>query len=139
MADRTRQRLSPSSILTELDLFLMFAGPGCFWIILRGISRRSVIVFSGARLQSTEKEPSMSVKVEEQSIRITHLWIYPLKSASPIAVDKALLDAWGLQHDRVFMLVEEDKKTWGSFKSMSQKRYPKVGLGASALTRWSLF
>lgn len=69
---------------------------------------------------------SIMIGSRKQQIRISQLWMYPLKSASPIAVSTAVLDKWGLKYDRIFMLVEEDKKEDGKFKSMSQKRYPVV-------------
>ena len=62
----------------------------------------------------------------ERDIQIARIWIHPFKSASPIEVTKVLVESRGLQYDRIYMLVEEEKKEPGQYKSMSQKRYPMV-------------
>lgn len=62
----------------------------------------------------------------KHTLHIAQLWIHPLKSASPIKVETSLVDRWGLQYDRIYMLVEQDKKEPYHWKSMSQKRYTKV-------------
>lgn len=77
-------------------------------------------------------------KTKKQRIHIEALWIYPLKGASPIRVESALVDTWGLQYDRIYMLVEQDRKQDNMFKSMSQKRYPKVRREQSTPSRTTL-
>ncbi|KIV96581.1 hypothetical protein PV10_00426 [Exophiala mesophila] len=64
----------------------------------------------------------------ERDIQISRIWIHPFKSASPIEVTKVLVDSRGLQYDRIYMLVEEEKREPGQYKSMSQKRYPMMAL-----------
>lgn len=84
------------------------------------------IVASFSNRVQTKLIGMSDTKTKRRAIRIAQLWIYPLKSASPIRVESTLLDTWGMQYDRIYMLVEEDKKYDNMFKSMSQKRYPKV-------------
>ncbi|RVX68600.1 hypothetical protein B0A52_07027 [Exophiala mesophila] len=59
-------------------------------------------------------------------IKVTGIWIYPVKSCRGIQVQSADIDEFGLKYDRIYMIVEPIRKTPGRFKSMSQKRYPKM-------------
>jgi uncharacterized protein len=55
-------------------------------------------------------------------IRLTGLYVYPIKSCGAIAVEEWDVDERGLRHDRRWMLVDE----LGRF--MSQRRYPLMAL-----------
>jgi len=68
----------------------------------------------------------MSLDSESQGIRVCGIWIHPVKSCRAIQLDASDLDEFGLRYDRIYMLVEPERKKPGHFKSMSQKRYPKI-------------
>src|SRR5688572_14746362 len=57
-----------------------------------------------------------------KDLRLTEIWIYPIKSLGGIPLKSAKVMEKGLQHDRRFMLVGED----GLF--MTQRIYPKMAL-----------
>ena len=40
-------------------------------------------------------------------IKISKLYVHPLKSAAAVSVDKVSIDAFGLENDRRWMLVDE--------------------------------
>ena len=56
------------------------------------------------------------------SIRLTGLNIYPIKSARGIPLDASVVDQFGLQHDRRWMVVDES----GVF--LSQRSHPRLAL-----------
>lgn len=58
----------------------------------------------------------------KQSIKISELYIYPVKSLAGISLKQAELDSMGLKYDRRWMLVAED----GKF--LSQRTLPKMAL-----------
>lgn len=61
-------------------------------------------------------------------MKISELFIHPLKSAAAVSVDKASIDAFGFEHDRRWMLVDEK----GDF--LSQRQLPQMCLiNATAL------
>lgn len=55
-------------------------------------------------------------------IKISELYIHPLKSAAAISLEQGLLDEFGLQHDRRWMLVDDK----GHF--LSQRQLPEMCL-----------
>jgi uncharacterized protein YcbX len=55
-------------------------------------------------------------------MKISEIWIYPIKSLAGISLSKAQVQAKGLQYDRRWMLVDE----WGTF--ITQRTYPKLAL-----------
>lgn len=60
-------------------------------------------------------------------IRISQLNIYPIKSLGGIAVDNALVTDRGLQHDRGYMLVDENNNF------LTQREYPVMALLQTAM------
>ncbi|MCI0434075.1 MAG: MOSC N-terminal beta barrel domain-containing protein [Gemmatimonadetes bacterium] len=60
--------------------------------------------------------------------RVTRLFVYPVKSAAGIPCDEAVIDAFGIQHDRRWMAVRSD----GSF--LSQRTCPRLALVRVSLT-----
>src|SRR5690242_554285 len=57
-----------------------------------------------------------------KDLRLSEIWIYPIKSLGGISLQTANVMEKGLQYDRRFMLVGED----GLF--MTQRIYPKMAL-----------
>src|SRR3954468_9174869 len=57
------------------------------------------------------------------TVHVTSLFYYPVKSCRGIAVDSAALDRRGIVGDRRFMIVDE----WARF--VSQRSHPKLALG----------
>ncbi|MDH5424863.1 MAG: MOSC domain-containing protein [Gammaproteobacteria bacterium] len=55
-------------------------------------------------------------------MKVSELYIHPLKSAAAVAVTKAAIDAFGFEHDRRWMLVDEK----GEF--LSQRQFPRMCL-----------
>ena len=62
-------------------------------------------------------------------MRIQDIYIYPIKSLGGIRVKEALLREKGFEHDRRFMLVDEQ----GNF--LSQRKHPQMALLQTGLTR----
>lgn len=60
------------------------------------------------------------------------LYVYPIKSAGGISLEEARLDERGIEHDRRWMLVDEN----GKF--MSQRKHPRMALISTRLTPESL-
>jgi uncharacterized protein YcbX len=52
------------------------------------------------------------------TIRVSELWVYPVKSCAGLRLMRAAVDARGIEHDRRFMLVDRD----GRF--LSQRSHP---------------
>jgi uncharacterized protein len=65
--------------------------------------------------------------VAEPLATLTGLYVYPLKSARGIALERATLDERGIEHDRRWMVVDEQ----GVF--VSQRTHPRLALVATAL------
>lgn len=42
------------------------------------------------------------------AVRVSALWVYPVKGAAGLAVESAPVEPWGLRHDRRWMVVAED-------------------------------
>ena len=63
---------------------------------------------------------------------LTSLYVYPIKSVGGIALREARLDSRGIEHDRRWMLVDEN----GKF--MSQRKHPRMALISTRLTSDSL-
>lgn len=61
------------------------------------------------------------------NIKISSLYIYPVKSLAGISVEKSKLDSMGLEYDRRWMLVSPD----GAF--LSQRKIPKMALIQTAV------
>lgn len=55
-------------------------------------------------------------------ISLARIYVYPIKSAAGVALDRAALDGLGLRHDRRWMLVDDA----GEF--LSQRRLPRMAL-----------
>jgi len=58
---------------------------------------------------------------------VTELYVYPLKGAAGIALTAARLDAFGIEHDRRWMIVDGD----GEF--ITQREHPQLALLATAI------
>lgn len=58
----------------------------------------------------------------DRRARVSRLFVYPLKSAGGIVLDRAELDALGVRHDRRWMLLD------GSGRFISQRRHPRMAL-----------
>lgn len=69
---------------------------------------------------------------EMRGLTLSELYVYPIKSAGGIALETARLDKWGFEHDRRWMLVDEN------VKFMSQRRYPRMALISTRLTQGHL-
>ena len=72
-------------------------------------------------------------RLQNESIRLSGLYVYPIKSCGGISLESAELDATGLRHDRRWMLVDET----GEF--VSQRTAPRmalvsVSIGGESLT-----
>jgi uncharacterized protein YcbX len=65
-------------------------------------------------------------------VRVTSLWIYPVKSCRGIAVERAVLSTWGLEHDRRFLVVDER----GRF--VTQRDTPRLATLETAIEHESL-
>lgn len=61
-------------------------------------------------------------------LTVTQLNIYPIKSCGGIALTRALLTRWGLEHDRSWMVVDEQ----GIF--ITQRRHPRLALIQPTIT-----
>lgn len=55
-------------------------------------------------------------------LKISQLWIYPIKSCRGILLDKVELDKMGFRHDRRMMLIDENANF------ITQRTYPKMAL-----------
>ncbi|MDT3401068.1 MOSC domain-containing protein [Mucilaginibacter terrae] len=55
-------------------------------------------------------------------IRISELYIYPVKSLGGIALQEAKVTSRGLEHDRRWMLIDDNKQF------LSQRKYPQMAL-----------
>ncbi len=55
-------------------------------------------------------------------LRLTEIWIYPIKSLGGIRLKSAKVFEKGLEHDRRWMLIDEDNEF------MTQRLYPKMAL-----------
>lgn len=64
-------------------------------------------------------------------IKITELYIYPIKSLRPISVRSAQLRREGLRHDRRFMLLRAEAD--GRYTNIQVSRFPECALFAQAL------
>jgi uncharacterized protein YcbX len=76
---------------------------------------------------------SHAVPARAASASLAAIFVYPVKSAAGIALDAAELDAFGLRHDRRWLVVDPA----GRF--MTQRRHPRLALirptlGADTLT-----
>lgn len=58
----------------------------------------------------------------ESVLKVSELWIYPIKSCRGIAVEQFTLDDRGPEHDRRWMLVD------GSGRFLSQRQVPRMAL-----------
>jgi uncharacterized protein len=65
-------------------------------------------------------EPALAER--QSGIRLSELYVYPIKSCAGFAVEEWKVDEGGLRHDRRWMLVDES----GNF--MSQRRHPRMAL-----------
>lgn len=61
------------------------------------------------------------------SLRVSGLFVYPLKSAAGIALERATLDAFGIRHDRRWLVTATD----GTF--LTQRDEPRLALVRTAL------
>ena len=58
----------------------------------------------------------------DQAVRITSLYVHPIKSCAGIALDEALLIETGFEFDRAWMLVDPDRRF------VSQRELPRMAL-----------
>lgn len=70
---------------------------------------------------------TQSAAVGEPALRVAGLFVYPLKSAAGIALERATLDAFGIRHDRRWMVTAPD----GTF--VTQRDEPRLALVRTAL------
>lgn len=61
-------------------------------------------------------------------IFLSQLYVYPIKSVGGMALEATRLDERGVEHDRRWMLVDENRKF------ISQRRYPRMALISARLT-----
>jgi len=84
------------------------------------------------KMQSLKNCVSHLFGSSQAEIAVSQLWIYPLKSCRGIRVDSAQLSPFGFEHDRIYMLVEEDPVQHDSSKTvwtaMTMRTWPKVCL-----------
>ncbi|KAK3339985.1 hypothetical protein B0T25DRAFT_366721 [Lasiosphaeria hispida] len=66
-------------------------------------------------------------------MKITTLYVYPIKGLRGIEVEQALVGPQGIQHDRSFMLYE--RKPTGPLKKMQLSSYPQCALFSQHITR----
>jgi len=82
------------------------------------------------KMQSLKNCVSYLLESSQAEIAISQLWIYPLKSCRGIRVDSAQLSAFGFEHDRIYMLVEEtpvkDDSSKTVWTAMTMRTWPKV-------------
>ncbi|KAM5348131.1 hypothetical protein ACJ41O_007955 [Fusarium nematophilum] len=64
-------------------------------------------------------------------MKVTQLWIYPIKGIRGIQVESANLGPQGLQHDRRFMLCRVEES--GKLSKMQLSKYPECGLFAQEI------
>ena len=64
----------------------------------------------------------------ENRLVLARLYVYPVKSCRGVALEESCLDAYGLAHDREWMLVDPD----GRF--LTQREHPRMARIAPALT-----
>ncbi|OAL52075.1 hypothetical protein IQ07DRAFT_564781 [Pyrenochaeta sp. DS3sAY3a] len=57
------------------------------------------------------------------AMKVSEIYVYPIKSLRPVKVKEALATRFGFQHDRSFMLLE---KTADGYKNMAVSRYPEM-------------
>lgn len=69
----------------------------------------------------------MPILINMNTIFISELWIYPIKSLGGIRLKEAVASAKGFEHDRRYMLVDAA----GQF--LTQRRYPEMALLEPAL------
>ena len=83
-------------------------------------------------MQSLKNYISYFLGPSQPEITVSQLWIYPLKSCRGIRVDSAQLSAFGFEHDRIYMLVEEspvkDDSSKTIWTAMTMRTWPKVCL-----------
>ena len=82
---------------------------------------------SVANIAQTPDDPAMS-----QTVRLTGLVVYPVKSARGIALTEAMVTPHGLAHDREWMVVDEA----GRF--VTQRQTPRMALIETTLTAEAL-
>src|SRR5260370_37544494 len=67
------------------------------------------------------------------ALKLTEIWIYPIKSLGGIRVKSAKVFEKGLEHDRRWMLIDRDNEF------MTQRIYPKMALFKLQIqSRWML-
>lgn len=126
---------SPSSTLTAplktfpsfLTEFLShqsdsFSLPSCLVLVSFAnfaIGFTAGYIYASRTPSSSEPESPCTTS---SSIKITHLLTYPIKACAPQPVTTARITSRGLQHDRLFMVVDF------TGRSISQKKYPTMAL-----------
>ena len=65
---------------------------------------------------------TLNHKQNMKNLRLSEIWIYPIKSLGGISVTSSLVTKRGLEHDRRWMLVDED----GRF--LTQRKFPEMAL-----------
>jgi len=65
-------------------------------------------------------------------LQLTQLFIYPIKSLRGIALQQAYMSNRGLEHDREWMLIDQE----GTF--ISQRKYPQLALLQTSITATTL-
>ncbi len=97
-------------LVIDFPTFLVFAL--LFVLVYRFVKPR---VFPASHVHVAEVEeyalpPSEAVAEETVVGRVSHLWLYPLKSAAGVAVEQATLGERGFEGDRQLMLVRENEE-----------------------------
>lgn len=70
-------------------------------------------------------------------LKIQSLHLYPIKSTGGISVNEVTFDAWGLQHDREFMLVDREGRFQTRRESPRMAEIETLFQGADLVVRFS--
>lgn len=115
------QLFSGAAHVTAIALANFALGFGCGY--LTAIYRR--YFYTVRAPQSPKTQPSSPVRDRSAPpviIRVSQLYIYPIKACAAVPVEQARVTNRGLEHDRVFMLVDADKR------SITQKKNQRLAL-----------
>ncbi|KAF1979566.1 hypothetical protein BU23DRAFT_522907 [Bimuria novae-zelandiae CBS 107.79] len=78
-----------------------------------------VLLYQVSPLLKSKSTKSAKTK----SLKISEIFVYPIKSLRPVKLDSAIATKYGFQHDRTFMLLQA---TPDGYKNMAISRYPEM-------------
>lgn len=84
-------------------------------------SRRALEVGTDSGPATDAEKANTAGKVVSK-IRVSQLFIYPIKACAAVPVDSAIVTQRGLENDRLFMVVDFTNR------SVTQKKYPRLSL-----------